>query len=96
MNAPHIVLLTFAESNTGLHRHVLVVRTTEEKGSWTAEIFETSSIFERSEVGARWLGRLLVSPHQDWSITSVNTGNERKRCGSSCEVVEVQHGGEFS
>jgi len=87
---------TFAESDTGLNRHVLVARTTEEKGSWSAEIFETSSIFERSEVGARWLGRLLVSPHQDRSTASINTGNEREGCGGSSKVVEVQHGEETS
>jgi hypothetical protein len=86
---------TFAESNTGLNRHVLGIGTTEEQGSWGAEIFETSSIFERSEVGARWLRRFLVPSHQDRSTASVDTGNECKCCGSSSKVVEVQHGEEF-
>jgi hypothetical protein len=52
---------------------------------------ETSSIFERSEVGARRLGGFLVSLH-DRITTSVDTGNESKRRGSGSEVVEVQHG----
>jgi hypothetical protein len=81
---------TFAESNTGLNSHVLSPRTSEEKRSRTAEILETSSVFERSEVGTRRLGRPLVSLH-DRITTSIDTGNESKRRSSGGEVVEVQH-----
>ena len=82
---------TFAESNTGLNRHVLRARTRKEKSSLgIARILETSCIFEGSEVGARRLGRFLVPLH-DRIITSIDTGNESKRRGSSSKVVEVQH-----
>jgi hypothetical protein len=53
---------------------------------------ETSSIFERGEVGARRLGRFLVSLH-DRITTSVDTGNESKYRGSGSQAVEVQHDG---
>jgi hypothetical protein len=87
---------TFTESNTGLHSHILSGRTREKKGSFgVAGILETSSIFERSEVGARWLGRFLISLH-DRVTTSVDTGNESKRRSSGCKVVEIQHGGGFA
>jgi hypothetical protein len=71
-------------------------RAREKKGSFgVAGILETSSIFERSEVGARWLGRFLISLH-DRVTTSVDTGNESKRRSSGCKVVEIQHGGGFA
>jgi hypothetical protein len=82
---------TFTESNTGLHSHILSGRTREKKSPFgVARILETPSIFERSEVGARRLGRFLISLH-DRVTTSVDTGNESKRRSSGCEVVEVQH-----
>jgi hypothetical protein len=88
---------TFAESHTSLNRHILGGGTGVKKSSWAAEIFETSSIFKRSVVCARWLRGLLVSPHHiDRIVTSINTGNERERCGGSSKEVEVQHDGSLS
>ncbi len=87
---------TFTESNTGLHSHILSGRTREKKSPFgVAGILETSSIFERTEAGARRLGGFLISP-DDRITTSVDTGNESKRRRSGCKVVEIQHGGGFA
>jgi len=81
--------LTFTESNTDLDSHVLgrKIRTIKQSAG-AAEILETSSVNERSKVGARRLGRLLVTFEGN---ASIGNRNESESSRSSKKRFGIQH-----
>jgi hypothetical protein len=87
---------TFAESYTNLHCHVLCgkVRIVEQSPR-AAQVLETTSVYERSEVGARRLSRFLISL-LDWITASIDTGKERQRGRGDGQGLEVQHVGKYN
>lgn len=86
-------MLTLAESYTSFNGHILVVGTLVKKSIrvGTAQILETSCIDERSEVGARWLRRFLITFDEIKGVFGIDARNEREDRSGGSERLEAQH-----